>query len=133
MHLVLEFIRGGRLFSRIKKREGYTEEDARSIVRTLLAGVACLHDRNIIHRDIKPQNLMLAYDYQSNRHLYRESPNEPLICKIVNCALAKRMCGNQLETLCCGSPGYAAPEVLNREGYGLKADIFSCGIIMYQM
>ncbi len=43
------------------------------------------------------------------------------------------MHGNQLETLCCGSPGYTAPEVLNREGYGLKADVFSCGIIMYNL
>lgn len=41
------------------------------------------------------------------------------------------MKGTQLETLCCGTPGFIAPEVLNKEGYGLKADIFSCGIIAY--
>ena len=39
----------------------------------------------------------------------------------------------QIETLCCGSLGYVAPEVINKEGYGLKADIFSCGIIMYML
>lgn len=44
---------------------------------------------------------------------------------------AVKMRGSQLETLCCGTPGFIAPEVLNKEGYGLKADIFSCGIIAY--
>ena len=43
------------------------------------------------------------------------------------------MNGKQLETLCCGCPGYIAPEVLRKEGYGIKADVFSCGIILYYL
>ncbi len=52
--------------------------------------------------------------------------------KIISLGLATVLNG-QLETLCCGSPGYVAPEVLNKEGYGTKADIFSCGVIMYTL
>lgn len=40
------------------------------------------------------------------------------------------MKGVQLETMCCGSPAFAAPEVINKEGYSTKADIYSCGIVL---
>lgn len=52
--------------------------------------------------------------------------------KITSLSLAAKLTG-KLENLCCGSPGYVAPEVLNKEGYGLKADVFSCGIIMHML
>jgi serine/threonine protein kinase len=50
--------------------------------------------------------------------------------KITNMDLSIRESG-QLETLCCGRPGFIAPEVLNKEGYGTKADVFSCGVLLY--
>lgn len=52
---------------------------------------------------------------------------------IVDLSLAVKMNGNQLETACCGVPGYIAPEVLRKEGYGLKSDVFSCGVILYYL
>ncbi len=60
IHMACEFVVGGELFSRIKKMASYTEQDARNIMRSLLSGISCFHDHNIIHRDIKPQNLMLT-------------------------------------------------------------------------
>jgi calcium/calmodulin-dependent protein kinase I len=51
--------------------------------------------------------------------------------KLIGIPLAKKMKGVQLETICCGTPGYMAPEVLRKEGYGIKIDVYSCGIIFY--
>lgn len=56
-----------------------------------------------------------------------------LSMKIVNCALATQIKPAEPERMCCGSPGYTAPEVFTSEGYGLKVDIFNCGIIMYML
>ncbi len=53
--------------------------------------------------------------------------------KIVDFGLATVLEPNVPETMRCGSPGYAAPEVLNKLGYGTKADIFSAGVILYVM
>ncbi len=52
--------------------------------------------------------------------------------KLANFSLATRATGH-LETVCCGTPGYIAPEVINKVGYTMKADIFSCGVILYMM
>lgn len=51
--------------------------------------------------------------------------------KIVDFGLAAVVPKGQLETMRCGSPGYVAPEILNKQGYGPKVDVFSCGIILY--
>lgn len=59
--------------------------------------------------------------------------NRNLNVKFVDLSHAKKKKGSQLETLCCGTPGFTAPELINNEGYCEKADIYSCGIILYYL
>ncbi len=118
VHLVLEYLKGGELFDKIQEKGSYSEGDAAKIMKQLLETINYCHQRNVIHRDIKPENIILK-DITSD-----------LDFKIVDFGLAVRSAPGTKEMLRCGSPGYAAPEVLLKEGYNLKADIFSCGIIM---
>lgn len=53
--------------------------------------------------------------------------------KLSNCGLATKIKTESTEKLKCGTPGFIAPEVLNDEGYGLPADVYSCGIVLYAL
>eukprot|EP00826_Nyctotherus_ovalis_P003538 TRINITY_DN10723_c0_g2_i1.p1 TRINITY_DN10723_c0_g2~~TRINITY_DN10723_c0_g2_i1.p1 ORF type:complete len:354 (-),score=71.21 TRINITY_DN10723_c0_g2_i1:188-1249(-) len=85
------------------------------------------HSLNIIHRDLKPENLIFAYSLSYN---CRNEDNEEI--KLADFGLAKTI-DEAAEKLKCGSPGYVAPEVFDEQGYGMKADVFSVGIILYIM
>jgi serine/threonine protein kinase len=117
--LVLELLHGGELFNKITKKGRYTERDASLLMKKLLDALEYLHQKGIMHRDIKLENLIL-----------KEVDNDIEI-KIVDFGLAT-FC-NQSEFLFrrCGTPGYVAPEVLMDEKYDQKVDVFSAGVIMY--
>ena len=122
--VVLELIRGGELFQKICKERFFTEQIAARFVQDILSGLKYLHDHEIVHRDIKPENLLLT----------DETPAAKV--KIVDFGFAEKCHGESL-TRCCGTPLYIAPEVLNAglfkcgPPYGVKADMWSIGVILY--
>jgi len=118
VHLVIEYLKGGELFDKIQAKGSYSEGDAAKLMKRLLEAINYCHQKNVIHRDLKPENIIL------------QDTASDLDFKIVDFGLAVIARPDTKETLRCGSPGYAAPEVLLKEGYGLKADIFSCGIML---
>ena len=91
-------------------------------LKNFLSALAYLHERHVVHRDLKPENLILA------------STQMITDVMIADFGLATRLSHpKELLTLCCGSPGYVAPEVLQNKGYNCRSDMFSAGVIFYNM
>ena len=85
----------------------------------MIAGLSYCHRFSICHRDLKPENILM----DRNRNI-----------KIVDFGMAALQPANRYLKTACGSPHYAAPEVIRSEGYsGDKADVWSCGVILYAM
>ena len=59
VHLVLEYLKGGELFEKIRSKGNYSEADAAKVMKRLLEAVAYCHQKNILHRDLKPENIIL--------------------------------------------------------------------------
>ncbi|RCI12431.1 hypothetical protein L249_0987 [Ophiocordyceps polyrhachis-furcata BCC 54312] len=114
--MVLEYA-GGELFDHIVQHGRMSESKARRFFQQMLCAVEYCHRHKIVHRDLKPENLLL---------------DDHLNVKIADFGLSNIMTdGNFLKTS-CGSPNYAAPEVIGGKLYaGPEVDVWSCGVILY--
>ncbi|KAJ3023050.1 calcium calmodulin-dependent protein kinase type 1G [Thoreauomyces humboldtii] len=117
--LVMELVTGGELFDDIVKRGKYTEVDCARIIHKILSALNYLHDLGIVHRDLKPENLLLS-----------DKSKKPKIM-IGDFGLSKIFNDEEVMKTACGTPGYVAPEVLKRKGYGKEVDLWSLGVITY--
>ncbi|KZV40872.1 hypothetical protein F511_22811 [Dorcoceras hygrometricum] len=119
VYFVMEYIKGGELFNKVAKGK-LKEEAARKYFQQLISAVDFCHSRGVYHRDLKPENLLL--DEYGNLK----------VSDFGLSALAESKRQDGLLHTTCGTPAYVAPEVINRRGYdGSKADIWSCGVILY--
>ncbi|KAK6929883.1 Protein kinase domain [Dillenia turbinata] len=118
IYLVMELATNGDLFNKIAKRGRLTESSARRYFQQLVSALNFCHQNGVVHRDIKPQNLLL--DEQGN-------------LKVSDFGLsALPELNKTLLRTACGTPAYTAPEVVSRRGYdGPKADAWSCGVILF--
>jgi serine/threonine-protein kinase HSL1 (negative regulator of Swe1 kinase) len=117
-YLVLEFVDNGELFEHITAKGRLSEEEAMRYFRQILSAVGYCHSFNICHRDLKPENILLTKEGE---------------IKIADFGMAALHQGpnHQLKTS-CGSPHYAAPELIRGAKYrGDKVDIWSMGVILY--
>ncbi|KAJ5895098.1 hypothetical protein N7495_006789 [Penicillium taxi] len=169
IHLVMEYCALGDLSFFIKRRESLAthrftkdmiakypnptggalnEVVVRHFLKQLSSALKFLRDRNLIHRDIKPQNLLLcppATSYRSGTPPvipYKGSDNsyEPVtgimslpMLKIADFGFARSLPATSLAETLCGSPLYMAPEILRYEKYDAKADLWSVGTVLYEM
>lgn len=108
-------------------------------LQQLSSALKFLRSRNLIHRDIKPQNLLLSspyidyHDVESFKKLgYVGISNLPIL-KIADFGFARFLPNTSLAETLCGSPLYMAPEILNYQKYNAKADLWSVGTVLYEM
>ena len=121
VYIILELCKNKSLADYLKRRGKLTEIEVKCFIFQLLQGLKCLHKKKVIHRDLKPNNLLLGDnnelkigDFGIIAHLARE---------------------NERRTTICGTYSYMAPEIFekNKKGYSFEVDIWSVGIIMYQL
>ncbi|XP_044471922.1 CBL-interacting serine/threonine-protein kinase 6-like [Mangifera indica] len=119
IYFAMELVRGGELFNKIAK--GRLREDlARVYFQQLISAIDFCHSRGVYHRDLKPENLLLDEDGNLK------------VTDFGLTAFSEHLKQDGLLHTTCGTPAYVAPEVIGKKGYdGAKADIWSCGVILY--
>ncbi len=118
--IVMEYVEGKSLKSLIKKRGGLTLPEVLDIMLQLTDGIACAHNSYIIHRDIKPQNILVLDDGR---------------VKITDFGIAQALKRGELTETnsVMGSVHYLPPEQANGTGTTIKSDIYSLGIVMFEL
>ena len=116
-YIVMEYASGGELFNYIVEKEHIKEKEASFFYYQIIQGIIEIHKKHICHRDIKPENLLLTNDK---------------LLKMIDFNLSNEY-KDYLSTP-CGSPCYAAPEMIKREKYiGIEVDIWASGVILFAM
>ncbi|KAM9362975.1 maternal embryonic leucine zipper kinase [Symphorus nematophorus] len=119
--MVLEYCPGGELFDYIIAKDRLSEEETRVFFRQIVSALAYVHSQGYAHRDLKPENLLIDEDHN---------------LKLIDfglCAKPKGGLGYELMT-CCGSPAYAAPELIQGKAYiGSEADVWSMGVLLFAL
>ncbi|KAJ2066107.1 Serine/threonine-protein kinase [Coemansia sp. S2] len=143
IHLVMEYCSLGDLAGYMRKRKehaalrneygGLSMHIVRSFVSQLGSAMLFLRSRDVIHRDIKTQNILLqppGDDYVLGES---EARGEVPWIKVADFGFARNLPSTALAETLCGSPLYMAPEILHYEPYDAKADLWSIGAVIYEM
>uniref|UniRef100_A0A1B6CU71 Ribosomal protein S6 kinase n=1 Tax=Clastoptera arizonana TaxID=38151 RepID=A0A1B6CU71_9HEMI len=118
LYLILDFLRGGDLFTRLSKEVMFTEEDVKFYLAELALAVDHIHSLGIIYRDLKPENILL----DAEGHI-----------SLTDFGLSKLPVEDKQAYSFCGTVEYMAPEVVNRKGHSFAADWWSFGVLMFEM
>lgn len=143
-YLIFDYCNGGDILHILQLREKFTEDEAVLILKQILAGYEVIVKNNILHRDLKLENMLIHFPEHNLMDMTEEEKEqflaqidltkEKFIVKIADLGLAKKVLydGGITETT-VGSPMYMAPEVILGNKYNYKADIWSIGTILFEM
>ncbi|KAL8283526.1 hypothetical protein RQP46_005629 [Phenoliferia psychrophenolica] len=116
LYLLLEYVQGGELFSHLRRSGRFSSDVARFFAANLILALEDLHARDIIYRDLKPENLLI----DASGYL-----------KITDFGFAKHVT-DRTYTL-CGTPEYLAPEIITATGHGKAADFWAFGVLLFEL
>eukprot|EP00347_Sterkiella_histriomuscorum_P013405 403364831 len=119
----MEIIKGGTLKQLMKQRKHFSDLDASVIIKGLLSAVEHVHQKNFVHRDLKPDNILIA------------DPNDLTTVKLADFGLSASFRLNVAYSLNerMGTLLYMAPEQTKNHSYGKRIDVWACGIVMYML
>ncbi len=117
-YIVMEYVEGITLKTYIEKKERLTYKEAVSIAIQVARGIEAAHNKNIIHRDIKPQNIIISTEGK---------------VKVTDFGIARAATSNTINSDVMGSVHYSSPEQARNGFVDGKSDIYSLGIVMYEM
>ena len=117
IQILLEYAEKGNLFNLIQRENGIDESNAFKYFIQIVNAVYFLHQNNIIHRDIKPENILFG---------------ENNLLKLCDFGWAKELILNNRNTF-CGTMEYMAPEIVGSENYDFAVDVWSLGILLYEL
>ena len=116
---VLEYAQNGDLLKYVKNKSKLSESTAKRIFADIVIGLLSIHGKNVLHRDIKLDNILLDENFR------------PKICDF---GVSRFMINEEIISEQCGTPAYIAPEIIDENGYsGFTADIWSLGVLLYAM
>ena len=122
IYLVMEYCDGGELFDYIVSKQHLSEKQACVFFQEIIDALTYLHSQNIVHRDVKPENILL------------ESFGKSMTCKLIDFGISRTYTLDKLITTPCGTASYAPPEMhRGEEYYGLLSDVWSAGVLLYAM
>jgi len=117
IYLLMEFVPGGEFMKYLQAKRTISDAEAQFYVVNVALGLEFMHSKNIIFRDLKPENLVFSADGY---------------LKMVDLGFAKQISGSKTFTL-CGTPDYISPEIVANKGHGKPVDFWSLGILLYEM
>ena len=122
IYLVMEYCDSGEMFDYIVSKQHLTEEQACVFFQEIIDALTYLHSQNIVHRDVKPENILL------------QTFGNTLTCKLIDFGISRTYTLDKLITTPCGTASYAPPEMhRGEEYYGLLSDVWSAGVLLYAM